>query len=217
MPCSSVRMRARSSECSWTSSRMRKKRTSRRAADERHRAPGREAPPCAGLATRRGRPPRPWRSRPRRVCSPVRRVVDRAAPARLPGNRLPADPVADPRLDVFAGGVPRAGSARFRPTTGRSPRARPVRRQPCISRAPHARLDGVLHTEAEARSRDTLGQFFTEWDVRLTATCAATTGRRRPDHDLRRPAAIRARSSSSIGARSRSSIDRASVESSREL
>jgi len=43
--------------------------------------------------------------------------------------------------------------------------------KPCISPL-HTHLpDGVLHTEAKANQSNTLGEFFTEWDVRLDSNC----------------------------------------------
>jgi hypothetical protein len=43
--------------------------------------------------------------------------------------------------------------------------------QPCISPL-HTHDDtGVLHTEAKENQFNTLGEFFTEWDVRLDNTC----------------------------------------------
>jgi len=43
--------------------------------------------------------------------------------------------------------------------------------QPCISELHTHDPDGVLHTESEADEAHTLGQFFVEWDVALTADC----------------------------------------------
>jgi hypothetical protein len=42
---------------------------------------------------------------------------------------------------------------------------------PCISPLHTHFVDGVLHTEAKENQFNTLGQFFTEWDVRLDRTC----------------------------------------------
>jgi hypothetical protein len=42
---------------------------------------------------------------------------------------------------------------------------------PCISPLHTHFTDGVLHTEAKQNQFNTLGQFFTEWNVRLTRTC----------------------------------------------
>jgi hypothetical protein len=42
---------------------------------------------------------------------------------------------------------------------------------PCISPLHTHAPDGVLHTEAAADHPNTLGEFFTEWDVALTAQC----------------------------------------------
>jgi hypothetical protein len=43
--------------------------------------------------------------------------------------------------------------------------------QPCISPLHTHFTDGVLHTEAKENQFNTLGEFFTEWDVRLTPKC----------------------------------------------
>jgi hypothetical protein len=43
--------------------------------------------------------------------------------------------------------------------------------QPCISPLHTHDLSGVLHTETKTPSPNHLGQFFTEWAVRLTADC----------------------------------------------
>jgi hypothetical protein len=45
--------------------------------------------------------------------------------------------------------------------------------QPCISPLHTHDETGILHTEAAADDLLTLGQFFTEWDVRLDAGCVA--------------------------------------------
>jgi hypothetical protein len=42
---------------------------------------------------------------------------------------------------------------------------------PCISPLHTHFVDGVLHTEAKENQFNTLGQFFTEWDVRLNRRC----------------------------------------------
>jgi hypothetical protein len=42
---------------------------------------------------------------------------------------------------------------------------------PCISPLHTHSADGVLHTESAVPSPNTLGQFFTEWDVALDAGC----------------------------------------------
>ena len=41
----------------------------------------------------------------------------------------------------------------------------------CISPLHTHATDGVLHTESKNHTPNTLGQFFTEWGVRLTPTC----------------------------------------------
>jgi hypothetical protein len=41
----------------------------------------------------------------------------------------------------------------------------------CISPLHTHADDGVLHTESAVTQRNTLGQFFTEWNVRLDRTC----------------------------------------------
>jgi hypothetical protein len=43
--------------------------------------------------------------------------------------------------------------------------------QPCISPLHTHAPDGVLHTESARAHPNTLGQFFTEWGVALSATC----------------------------------------------
>jgi hypothetical protein len=42
---------------------------------------------------------------------------------------------------------------------------------PCISPLHTHFADGVLHTEAKANEFNTLGEFFTEWNVRLNSKC----------------------------------------------
>ena len=44
---------------------------------------------------------------------------------------------------------------------------------PCISPLHTHDATGILHTEAKTPKPNTLGQFFTEWGVRLTSTCVA--------------------------------------------
>ena len=46
--------------------------------------------------------------------------------------------------------------------------------KPCISPLHTHDATGVLHTESATRKENTLGQFFTEWDVKLSATCVGT-------------------------------------------
>ena len=43
--------------------------------------------------------------------------------------------------------------------------------QPCISPLHTHDVTGVVHTESATDVDNTLGQFFTEWDVKLTAEC----------------------------------------------
>ena len=43
--------------------------------------------------------------------------------------------------------------------------------QPCISPLHTHLVDGILHTESPTNTPHTLGQFFTEWDVRLDPSC----------------------------------------------
>jgi hypothetical protein len=43
--------------------------------------------------------------------------------------------------------------------------------QPCISPLHTHFADGVLHTEAKKDQFNTLGEFFTEWNVRLDSSC----------------------------------------------
>ena len=47
----------------------------------------------------------------------------------------------------------------------------PACAKPCISPLHTHQVDGVLHTESPTNTPHTLGQFFTEWDVRLDASC----------------------------------------------
>jgi hypothetical protein len=47
----------------------------------------------------------------------------------------------------------------------------PACEQPCISPLHTHAVNGVLHTESATRKNNTLGQFFTEWGVRLDAKC----------------------------------------------
>jgi hypothetical protein len=44
---------------------------------------------------------------------------------------------------------------------------------PCISPLHTHDVTGILHTESATRVDNTLGQFFTEWDVPLTPQCVA--------------------------------------------
>lgn len=46
--------------------------------------------------------------------------------------------------------------------------------QPCISPLHTHAATGILHTESATRANNTLGQFFTEWDVPLTPQCVDT-------------------------------------------
>jgi hypothetical protein len=46
--------------------------------------------------------------------------------------------------------------------------------QPCISPLHTHDVSGILHTESATAVDNTLGQFFTEWDVKLTAQCVDT-------------------------------------------
>jgi hypothetical protein len=45
---------------------------------------------------------------------------------------------------------------------------------PCISPLHTHDVTGILHTESPTDVDNTLGQFFTEWDVKLTASCVDT-------------------------------------------
>ncbi|HZQ86637.1 MAG TPA: hypothetical protein VFA83_17455 [Acidimicrobiales bacterium] len=47
----------------------------------------------------------------------------------------------------------------------------PACAKPCISPLHTHQVDGVLHTESPTNTPHTLGQFFTEWNVRLDASC----------------------------------------------
>jgi hypothetical protein len=46
--------------------------------------------------------------------------------------------------------------------------------QPCISPLHTHDVTGILHTESSTHKDNTLGQFFTEWGVRIDANCFAT-------------------------------------------
>ena len=46
--------------------------------------------------------------------------------------------------------------------------------QPCISPLHTHDISGILHTESPTATDNTLGEFFTEWGVPLTADCVAT-------------------------------------------
>jgi hypothetical protein len=46
--------------------------------------------------------------------------------------------------------------------------------QPCISPLHTHAVTGIIHTESASRVDNTLGQFFTEWGVPLTAQCVDT-------------------------------------------
>jgi hypothetical protein len=45
---------------------------------------------------------------------------------------------------------------------------------PCISPLHTHDISGTLHTESATRKNNTLGQFFTEWGVKLDPTCVDT-------------------------------------------
>src|SRR5262249_44605578 len=45
---------------------------------------------------------------------------------------------------------------------------------PCISPLHTHDVTGILHTESSSRKYNTLGELFTEWNVRLTPTCVDT-------------------------------------------
>jgi hypothetical protein len=47
----------------------------------------------------------------------------------------------------------------------------PPCKEPCISPLHTHSADGVLHTEAKKNQFHTLGEFFTEWDVKLDESC----------------------------------------------
>jgi hypothetical protein len=46
--------------------------------------------------------------------------------------------------------------------------------QPCISPLHTHDVSGILHTESATAVDNTLGEFFTEWNVALTPTCVGT-------------------------------------------
>lgn len=88
-------------------------------------------------------------------------------------------------LDVFVNGSPVTVPAgiginiddpavhRFEATNGSTEYGgiSPPCQQPCISTLHTHATDGVLHTEAKLHEFNTLGEFFTEWNVRLDDTC----------------------------------------------
>jgi hypothetical protein len=45
---------------------------------------------------------------------------------------------------------------------------------PCISSLHTHDVSGIIHNESPKKEDRTLGQFFTEWDVKLTSDCVAT-------------------------------------------
>jgi hypothetical protein len=51
---------------------------------------------------------------------------------------------------------------------------KPACKKPCISPLHTHFDDGVLHTEAKEHEFNRLGQFFKEWNVRLSGKCVAT-------------------------------------------
>jgi hypothetical protein len=70
-------------------------------------------------------------------------------------------------IEIRDPGVQRDVDANGRPGYGGIRRCR----RPCISPLHTHAYDGVLHTEAQAENPNTLGEFFTEWDVRLDRRC----------------------------------------------
>ena len=46
--------------------------------------------------------------------------------------------------------------------------------KPCISPLHTHDVSGTLHTESATKKNNTLGQFFTEWNVKLDQNCVAT-------------------------------------------
>ena len=88
-------------------------------------------------------------------------------------------------LDVFVNGTPAAVPAgigidihdpavkRFKANDGSIGYGgiSPPCAMPCISPLHTHFRDGVLHTEANQNQFNTLGEFFTEWNVRLDRTC----------------------------------------------
>ena len=83
---------------------------------------------------------------------------------------------------------------------------------PCISPLHTHFQDGVLHTEAKENQFNTLGEFFTQWAVRLDRSCVgATASRRRRSRSTSTASPrrrIHGRSSSRTSGRSRSSLAR---------
>lgn len=51
---------------------------------------------------------------------------------------------------------------------------RPPCDQPCISPLHTHDVTGIIHTESSTRKNNTLGELFTEWNVRLDTNCVAT-------------------------------------------
>ena len=72
-------------------------------------------------------------------------------------------------------------------------------RRPCISPLHTHDETGIIHTESKSPEPNTLGQFFTEWGVRLSASCVGEHCSPERDHVLRQRQApysrTRARSS----------------------
>src|SRR5205085_2307354 len=109
-------------------------------------------------------------------------VVDRAGAARLAGDGAAADPVRDTAdtllfLDGRQDRVPPgSGIDIAAPAVHRFPEPdgtvgyggiSPPCKHPCISPLHTHDPDGILHTESARAHPNRLGQFFTEWAVRL--------------------------------------------------
>jgi len=97
-------------------------------------------------------------------------------------------------LDVFVDGTPITvpagiginindpGVQRFTDTPDGSAAYGGIKRcrKPCISPLHTHDTTGILHTESATRVPNTLGQFFTEWSVRLSPSCVAGYCRPKP-------------------------------------
>ena len=63
-------------------------------------------------------------------------------------------------------------------------------RKPCISPLHTHDATGIIHTESTSPEPNTLGQFFTEWGVRLSDSCVGEHCSPEPDRVLRRRQAL---------------------------
>jgi hypothetical protein len=73
---------------------------------------------------------------------------------------------------LLAAGCGGGSGTKTATTTAAPPAPTPAKgAAPCISPLHTHFVDGVLHTEAKQNQFNTLGEFFTEWDVRLNRKC----------------------------------------------